>query len=376
MENLFNNILFGNIRELENLISTIISSSGPHSSGQGDIFSYTGSSFNYDVPDTVENNDDIEIPIEFYLNNDRLEQGMRFLNNLLYSSETFFNQGQSNNLHNESSSINHNRQSPRFGISRYLDNERILYSRRYDPNDYETAEIIFFELRDEWKQKNNITSTCDIDTSRSITISLKNILLDFYNNENEEERFPNLEEFLEKIFIFKCNCLEHYNSSLGNQDNIKKILEYYCMFYGRYPRCNEFPFILEFYLIQKTFPTEEELEEHIYRSIQFSLNPEEYHQNDKEFIPTIGIDKLPVLKYRDLSSGNPDICSSKLCCFQNTCAICQEDFSENQDVIKLTPCNHLFHSTNIDCLENASIRNWLEKYNHCPLCKQKIKVSE
>jgi hypothetical protein len=222
MENLFNNILFRNIRELENIITTIVTSSveDPRSSEPitptirtEDIVSHTGSSFNYQVH--VENND-------------RLTQSIRFLNNFLYSSDTLFN-----NLHNESRftrplglGTNHSRQAPRFGISRYLDNERILHSRRYDENDYETAEIIYFELRDEWKQKNNVISSCDIDSSRSITISLKNILLDFYNNENEEERFPNLEEFLNKIFIFKCNCIEDYN-----QENINKILEYYCMFY-------------------------------------------------------------------------------------------------------------------------------------------------
>ena len=316
---------------------------------------WSGNENNSEDDDEKNNFPEVEMGNEEDIGSDNI---INSLNNMLFSG-----------LYHNGSSIqfNHNRQPARFGLSRYLSTERILNSRRYEENDYETAEIIFFELRDEWKQLNNITETFVIDTHRNVNIALKNMLLDFYNNGNsDDERFPNLQEFIEKIISSKCICLGDYN-----EEHVKKLLEYYCMFYGRYPHCNEVPYILEFYLIQKRFPKEDELEDHIYRSIQFNLNPEEYHQNDKEFVPTVGIDKLPIFKYNENDPLYKEIQQYEI----KTCAICQEDFSENQNVIKLTPCNHLFHSTNSDCLENASIRNWLEKYNHCPLCKQKIKVN-
>ena len=255
--------------------------------------------------------------------------------------------------------------------------EHNLHNTRYEKEEYELAEIIFFELRDDWKNKNKekiifpITETTDIDRTRTISISIKNILLDFYHNPESrnklemvpEERFPSLDALLEKIYTFKCECLQQYDFQ---RNELEIILQYYCMFYGKYPNCTEIPYLLEFYIIQKRIPTQDELEEHIYRSIRFNLNPEEYHQSDKEFIPTIGIDKLPIEKY--INAKNNLRCIS----CQESCSICQEDLSDEQDVIKLVPCGHLYHSTNSECLENAGIRNWLELYNHCPLCKQKI----
>jgi hypothetical protein len=315
---------------------------------------------------------------------EQLREGMRFINNFIHTAQQMYT---SNNMYNQinsqynhlsgmpsiSFSINHSRPSSRFGLSRYLSLERVLYDTRYEKEEYELAEIIFFELRNEWKEKNNIIEINDVDRDREISVSIKNILLDFYNSGNvnsstniEEERFPNLEEFIEKLYAFKCDCLIQYES-----ENLKKVIEHYCLLYGKYPSCNTIPYILEFYIIQKRVPTQEELEDLVYRTIQFSLNPEEYHQRDKEFIPTIGVDKLPIFIYKDFIEKHSSK-DNKLC--QNTCAIGQDDFLEKQSIMKLVPCGHLFHSTNSECLENASIRNWLEKYNYCPLCKQKIKI--
>ena len=49
----------------------------------------------------------------------------------------------------------------------------------------------------------------------------------------------------------------------------------------------------------------------------------------------------------------------------DTCTICIEDFEEGEQVIKLTPCTHMFHQ--------KCINPWLEKSNECPNCKTEIK---
>lgn len=51
-----------------------------------------------------------------------------------------------------------------------------------------------------------------------------------------------------------------------------------------------------------------------------------------------------------------------------SCAICQEDFEMEQDIITL-PCEHVYHMKSETC---EGIENWLVKINTCPLCKKEI----
>ena len=104
-------------------------------------------------------------------------------------------------------------------------------------------------------------------------------------------------------------------------------------------------------------------------SQESGLNPElersegspswDKYQKDKEFVPALNIDLLPVDKYVKEEED-------KACC------ICQEDFCEEQEVITLLPCKHQFHNKSEECLEGGSVLTWLEKYNYCPMCKAKV----
>ncbi len=137
-----------------------------------------------------------------------------------------------------------------------------------------------------------------------------------------------------------------------------------CILYiGSTPSCELYPQYIEYYVLHGRIPTEEELEEFIRRVIEYSRNPEEFHQRDKQFVPTLHVDLLPVEKF---VKSNED----KACC------ICQEDFSEGQEVITLLPCKHQFHNKDEECLEGGCILNWLDKYNYCPMCKTKVNVFE
>ena len=48
----------------------------------------------------------------------------------------------------------------------------------------------------------------------------------------------------------------------------------------------------------------------------------------------------------------------------DVCSICYMDFDVSRSEVKITPCNHFFHS---NCL-----RKWLLVQEHCPMCSKKI----
>jgi hypothetical protein len=68
------------------------------------------------------------------------------------------------------------------------------------------------------------------------------------------------------------------------------------------------------------------------------------------------IDTMPLVKYCPHSHG----------CQDTSCAVCLEDFEENDEMRQL-PCRHLFHRPCID--------KWLQRNKVCPLCLQDIQVT-
>lgn len=48
----------------------------------------------------------------------------------------------------------------------------------------------------------------------------------------------------------------------------------------------------------------------------------------------------------------------------DVCSICYMDMDPARSEVKITPCNHFFHS---NCL-----RKWLLVQEHCPMCSKKI----
>jgi len=216
-----------------------------------------------------------------------------------------------------------------------------LYEKRYQDREYNSAKTYFVQ-----NIKKN--KSCDY-----VSITLLNVLLDFKRENNET--FPSSEQLVEKIFNIRCRCVFFHSET-----DIKRLILDYISEKADIPNCQEYSTLLEFYILHKRLPTDEELEEYARRTMEFFTNPEDFHQKDKIRVPTLNIDKLPVIQY------NGESCS--------TCSLCQEDFSEKQNVIILQPCNHHFHHDKKDCLETASIITWLEKNNFCPLCKTKVEV--
>jgi hypothetical protein len=66
------------------------------------------------------------------------------------------------------------------------------------------------------------------------------------------------------------------------------------------------------------------------------------------------IENIPKRKFKD--------CETKIKDINSKCTVCQASF-ENDDEIRILPCEHIYH---IDCIDN-----WLTNYNYlCPCCRE------
>ena len=225
-----------------------------------------------------------------------------------------------------------------------LSNTEIV-AKRYEDYQYNNAKQYFI---------NNIKT----DNSQDyVSRALLNIILDLYiDNENN---YPDIDKITEKVYEYRCSCVYFLNEL-----NIKNMLKDYISVKGDIPKCREYSYLIEYHIINKSIPSEQELEDFIIRAMEFTFNPEDFHQKDKVHVPALGIDKLPVNNY----------CKDN--CKSTTCSLCQDDFTEEQKIITLLPCNHEFHYIDKECLGNASIKNWLSSNNFCPLCKTKVEVKD
>lgn len=213
---------------------------------------------------------------------------------------------------------------------------------QYSEREYEEATNIFLDL---------ISSTYT-RTDRIVHKSILNILCTEYYKSGCDH-YPNIDQIVSIICSEPCRC-----QSLTSLLNYQQIIRHYCITQAYIPSCFEFEYVLLYHSQMATYPTIEELITFIDNSYSFANDPLTYYQNDKTHVPTLGIDKLPIIK------GNDD----------TFCALCQDVCSSVQDCIQLKPCNHMFHSVDADCLETSSIHNYLQQNNSCPICKVKIET--
>jgi hypothetical protein len=224
--------------------------------------------------------------------------------------------------------------------------------KQYSKDEYDLSENHFDNLRESFMEE---TDMKDSDYDYRLTKEVKNAILDLYY-ETDAFEFPDIDQIINRLFENRCNCVREYPDNY-----IKKVIKQCILYTGGTPSCELYPQYIEYYVLHGRIPTDEELEEFIRRVIEYSRSPEEFHQKDKEFVPALNVDLLPVEKY---CKKNED----------KTCCICQEDFSEGQEVITLLPCKHQFHNKGEECLEGGCILTWLDKYNYCPMCKSKVDV--
>lgn len=251
-----------------------------------------------------------------------------------------------------------------FSHSFNFDNQPIVFTNE----EKDLASVVFFDIRDDWKkstleetgpyQNLNLIDTYgrDIGTTQTIDNEVIALMVKFLN-QVERVTYKNFVNF---VYDNRCTCGRFEGYII---DQIKSCIEHTLFIKGKLLNCNEFGIVLEYFVIHKRIPTDDEIEYCIRREMDFVISPEEFHQKDKMFIPAKNIEKLPLLDYCKKENEEDDCCS-----------ICQDNFEDKQKIIKLLPCNHTFHYNNLDCLESKSIINWLENYNFCPLCKTKVNI--
>ena len=231
----------------------------------------------------------------------------------------------------------------------------------YNNEDYDLATTYFYMLREVFVTNNDINIgqiyNHDIAQNYFVGKDIQHVLLNFYNMTPslDDQHFPNYSEFIDELYKYRCPCCQYFS-----ERQVKRVFELYSFIYGDLMKCQDTPFYIEYYILHGRIPNQEEFMEFYRRNIEFYRSPEEFHQTDKIKVPALGVDKLPRFTY--LKTTEEESC----------CGICQYDFEDKQEIIKLKPCGHEFHYSNKDCLEEGSILTWLENNNFCPLCKKKV----
>ena len=184
----------------------------------------------------------------------------------------------------------------------------------------------------------------------TITIdAILNIILQWYSN-------------------FKlCNCnifgLCYNNLSNLNNDIIKIITKKYLVDYFTILKCNDLKLAYLYYIQENRVASIDELIQFENMMYEIENDPEEFHQKYKHKIPTKNISKI------FSETMNEQTYTEK----QPVCGLCQDDINVPHEYYEL-PCGHLFHKNEKDCLDNASILNWLKENNVCPICKKEIQL--
>lgn len=103
-------------------------------------------------------------------------------------------------------------------------------------------------------------------------------------------------------------------------------------------------------------PSMEELHTYMKNMIRLRFTYGEFHNETKVKIGTT-IDKYIV------QDNNTD-----------TCVLCIDTIETTQKKYKL-PCNHTFHGTTTDCIDN-NIQKWFDKNISCPVCRRDLRTMD
>lgn len=224
----------------------------------------------------------------------------------------------------------------------------------------ELTDSVFFSMRDDWIKEQHIADSIiqlygNIESNRYTSLRLKNYVLQFIE---QAEQFG-YKSFIDYIYSKRCNCgtLEGLNRNV-----LLKTIAQNVFLKGKVLTCYETQINTEYFTIHHRIPTDDEEYEYILRQREFNTSPEEFHQKDKQTIPTLCRNLLPVQEYK-VKGQDEDICM-----------ICTEEFIEGNRQVVLKPCGHTFHYSAKECLGDKCIMDWMEKNNVCPMCKTKIEM--
>lgn len=170
-------------------------------------------------------------------------------------------------------------------------------------------------------------------------------------------------QWLNRYKLCRCGFFFCYNrlSPDINNEILHNIIKKYICEYGIVPTCKNMLLCYQFYIQEKRVGTIEEISEYEMLLNEIEEDPEEFHNKYKLKIPTQNLDKLTPQTMSD------DFFKQKQPC----CGLCQSDIEPSQTYYEL-PCGHMYHKSDEECLECATIIYWLKDNKVCPMCKQEV----
>ena len=140
-------------------------------------------------------------------------------------------------------------------------------------------------------------------------------------------------------------------------DELYDVIEHWVSHYGYVPNLRDCSLIHQYLVIHDVYPAIDQLTIFTNRISEFFSDPERFFQMDRIMIPTANLESLPQSEHTE---------------GELSCGICQEDVKIGQMVVELPQCHHRFHAKESECLENASVFNWLRENCVCPMCKTRV----
>ena len=186
---------------------------------------------------------------------------------------------------------------------------------------------------DELKEKNNNNNVYNDKNVDSINSNDKNN--NSINNFEDNNNFDYNDNYInENNDLYINEDINKYNNSILNNES--KLDEYFAIQ------------AVEQQILDEICPNPDSM------TYEQLLKMEENMGNVNKGLSKEKIKKLPIILFKKNIFKDED-----------KCVICQEDYIENEKILKLT-CGHIFH--------NNCIENWLIKEKKCPFCKEEIIV--
>jgi hypothetical protein len=177
----------------------------------------------------------------------------------------------------------------------------------------------------------------------------------------ENEKLPSKDELTLCIFKYRCNC-GLLDDIITSEEEYLGIIEHCVYNFGFVPTCDRIINLIQYKRLEHQYPDLTQLRNYEQNLISSSSQSYNYFQEEKKDKP---VANLECLKSKLMGESLEDI----------ICSLCTEKIEYKQNYYKLPPCGHKFHATEKDCLDDASIINWLKKNNTCPTCRGEIKIN-
>jgi hypothetical protein len=200
-------------------------------------------------------------------------------------------------------------------------------------------------ISDYWKEKSNLPATID----------------DLVNYIIEKKRKKK-----------QCHCLFDYEFDYWDNEECRNIyigaIKHSIVQFADHSSCEVLRSFINYYTIEKKYPSIDEYNEYLDKQDEFDENPEDFHMKYKHMIPTANLSKLKSFILTDKHMTNVD---------DSKCGICMEELRKGQLVTQLPcKCSAFFHMNEHDCLEDATIISWLANNKKCPMCRTDVCIED